>query len=492
MNKLKLKFLTTLTLIGVIFAACEMNEDVISENHYSNELKIKLYEKKYEQLMTEKKFINSFSKIPKKSPNSILNRTVMEDEYGFTISDKPAKVIEMNGDVSYTFLIERDSIDTTFFENLVVQTDSLDNTEAYIIKYTLTSDYFNTDHNSLDYTSTKEITPIIYNNQNSTSSISNKIIYQETCTVINYITCCQSWGGGPGSCHPAQEVCLTSSAGTQYLSSTSETVCSTAEIDLGDTSGGGSSPSGGGGSGAGGSVNTSPVNNCRDCIPDYALTPCDIIKKLQLDTNFKSRMSGLIDSARNWSFEQCIVLYNSPTPLTSNNFTYQTFSGSIGSPSAQYTGDTTMQGIIHSHYSGLLSIFSGEDIQDLYLKMKNYPSISNDIFIAVVTSSNTAYLLQIPDRAAFIAFGDKYLSTQKDLEKFIEKTMGKKYGLNSSGTNAANELGFLKMLKELNTGLSVSTATFNSSTTASASIFDNWTKIEYNSLTNNTNSSTCN
>lgn len=489
MNKLKLKFLTTLTLIGVIFAACEMNEDVISENHYSNDLKIKLYEKKYEQLMTEKKFINSFSKIPKKSSNLILNRTVMEDEYGFTISDKPAKVIEMNGDISYTFLIERDSIDTNFFENLVVQTDSLDNTEAYIIKYTLTSDYFNTDHNSLDYTTTKEITPIIYNNQSSTSSTSNKVIYQETCTVLNYITCCQSWGGGAGSCHPAQEICLTSSAGTQYLSSTSETVCTTTEIDLGDTSGGGGSSSGGGGSGGGGSVNTSPVNNCRDCIPAYAPTPCDKINNLKSIANIQTELSNMgskTSDLTEWGRYKLTSASVVQTPPS-------TSAGEVSFPmpaSGQYV---FMAHTHNSPASSTYSVFSFADLLALADLLKKNKIDTNNFVAFLATADGTYYALTIENTQNFLKFfavkGDP-LFDMNIATKRVELA-SKYYGelvpnpspiIDYNTTPLNDEIAFLNLLQNNNLGLSL---------LESNSTFTSFEKVTFNQTTGNIDKQPC-
>ncbi len=88
-------------------------------------------------------------------------------------------------------------------------------------------------------------------------------------------------------------------------------------------------------------------------------------------------------------------LYNAPTPISTNNYTYNPFSGTIASPFAVYGGNTLIQGVIHTHFISpqTISIFSAGDLQDLYEKMKN-PLITGDFFIAIVTEYNTAYLLQ--------------------------------------------------------------------------------------------------
>ncbi|MEY2701680.1 MAG: hypothetical protein RLY43_313, partial [Bacteroidota bacterium] len=139
-EKKKISGLLLVSLIGLVFVSCELQEEAIHQHvHNSN---AKLYEMKFEELMTNKSFVTSFSKLPKSKKNlttAALGRTVMENEYGFTIADKPAKVIEDNGETSYTFLITRDSTDANSFENLVIQTDSTNTTKAVILKYNLTS-----------------------------------------------------------------------------------------------------------------------------------------------------------------------------------------------------------------------------------------------------------------------------------------------------------------------------------------------------------------
>lgn len=237
-----------------------MQEDAIHKHEH--DLNLKLYEMKFEELMTNKQFVNSFSKLPKtkKSINNVtLGRTVMETEYGFTIENKPAKVIEDNGTVSYTFLITRENQSLNSFENLVIQTDSLNSTKAIIIKYNLTSNLSTTDHGSIDIQANKEITHIVYNDQ--TSVTGKELFNPDPCTTINTIICCQSWSGGAGSCHVAQEACLTTNAGTQYLSVNSETVCNN------DSTGGSSSDSsgtGGAGTGSSGGGSTTDTGSNYD------------------------------------------------------------------------------------------------------------------------------------------------------------------------------------------------------------------------------------
>ena len=187
---MKQKFLKNsllLFLIGIIMVSCELQEEAIHQHEHNSNLK--LYEMKFEELMTNKRFVNSFSKLPKSKKSlttATLGRTVMENEYGFTIANKPAKVIEDKGETSYTFLITRDSTDANSFENLVIQTDSTNTTKAVIIKYNLTSPITSSADDSYSFTYNREITPIVYNS--SPVSESSKMIiicYWITTTYCN-------------------------------------------------------------------------------------------------------------------------------------------------------------------------------------------------------------------------------------------------------------------------------------------------------------------
>ncbi|MEM6722258.1 MAG: hypothetical protein AAF611_23225 [Bacteroidota bacterium] len=59
----------------------------------------------------------------------------------------------------------------------------------------------------------------------------------------------------------------------------------------------------------------------------------------------------------------------------------------------------------------------------MYNIVKNEGATSN-FFYGVVNSAGSAYILQMSDRAAFIAFGDKHLSSEEknlSLHKIIMK-----------------------------------------------------------------------
>ena len=87
----------------------------------------------------------------------------MEEQYGFTITTSPVRVMKVGNLTSYTIHILRNIPSNTYFENLVVQNDSIGNTTAHIIKYTpfMPMTAF-AEHNSYSFEGETEFTSIIY------------------------------------------------------------------------------------------------------------------------------------------------------------------------------------------------------------------------------------------------------------------------------------------------------------------------------------------
>ncbi|MEW5675795.1 hypothetical protein ABGT15_05740 [Flavobacterium enshiense] len=217
-KKLKNLFYLSLLLSGLIIVGCELQEDVIDQHNHKQNLK--MYEKTFDELMSDEKFVNSFNKLPKskkKISTSAIGKTVMEEEYGFIITDKPAIIIESEQGVSYTFNITRELISDDYFENLIIENQPNNITKAYIVKYNIPIT-----NNSLLLSSNYNeantiITPIVYNN-NIVSPNSKLYPSGETCMTY-YFPMCEVTGGSYNSDHIANsDQCVTS-----YYSI--ETVC---------------------------------------------------------------------------------------------------------------------------------------------------------------------------------------------------------------------------------------------------------------------------
>ncbi len=488
--------------------SCELQEEAIHQHEHNSNLK--LYELKLEELMTNKKFVNSFSKLPKSKKsiaNATFGRTVMEDEYGFTIANKPAKVIENNGETSYTFLITRDSTNLHSFENLVIQTDSLNNTKALIIKYNLTSDILASDHGSSEFQATKEITQIVYNNQPSTTG---KELFEDPCTTIHTIICCQSWSGGAGSCHVAQEVCLTTNAGTKYLSVNSETICeeSTGGDSPGDTgtSSDGVSTNGGGatttttssnydgsdtsihGNGSN-SVNTAPVAPEVDQMDD---DPCTSLNKNTTNktaymTNFNSLNDPL---AYDYPYETGFAMRTYPSGSRYYGFLSPSSEGTslkIPDGCLNYTHihNNQLQTINGNSIDHAVKMFSAADLYALLTKCQvactNNGASASDAFGVMISNEGIFAISLLGPYAHAVDFNVKW---QKFLDNYKRETERILFDplLNAEQRKKELEKMFLQELKAL--GLEDKVGFFEGTVTTEAGIKKlNWTRKTLNSDT---------
>lgn len=204
-RKIQIWFVALATMLFT--ASCEKDE-IIVETFEGNNPKVK--EVTFKELSSDVKFVNAFSKISKNHQiNNSLGRTVMENQYNFTIDDYPAKVIELDSLTSYTFSINNQTRTNSVFENLVINHYTNGITKAAIIKYTpnqnnILNDSIVNEHNSKHFEGTTEIIPIIYN--------ANNINQRQTtiCFTSNVLLC--NYGGRE---HPAGERCGTTYWGTQ-------------------------------------------------------------------------------------------------------------------------------------------------------------------------------------------------------------------------------------------------------------------------------------
>lgn len=141
---------------------------------------MKISHKNFSELLNDRKFNKAYGEVLEKK--NIMRRTVMENQYQFTIANGLANVIETDSDVTYTLLIKRDSIEENTIENLVVKIDSLNETTAYIVKFKGKQGVMPSYDNLNEDTIEKVVTPIVYN-----LNIASKEIYE--CYEISYWVC---------------------------------------------------------------------------------------------------------------------------------------------------------------------------------------------------------------------------------------------------------------------------------------------------------------
>lgn len=265
--------------------------------------------------------------------------------------------------------------------------------------------------------------------------------------------------------------------------------------------GGGSDGTGNGtnsGGNTGGGVLTGPIDSPHGGGGGGDLTPpnnpCTTIKKLKKDFVFKTKLASLFQSAKVDNFEKYSVLSADPTPNLQpgqeDAYDYVDAQGLPNAAGATYTAYTDSKGVIHSHYAGLNSIFSPDDLQDLYNKML-VPEIGDDFFIGLVTAEGTAYILQVLDRDAFINFGNQYLADDDKIRKFKNKLYLGKYNL-ASADKVENEKNFLKMMSDLGMGTSLAGTSFLENSQPNYNLFNNLQVKTINELTQDVQNANCN
>ncbi|POR26786.1 hypothetical protein BWK58_05160 [Flavobacterium columnare] len=118
-----------------------------------------------------------------------------------------------------------------------------------------------------------------------------------------------------------------------------------------------------------------------------------------------------------------------------------------------------IDGVIHSHVKGGLSIFSVADIFGLAFFYKNGNIKNNDTFvIGVVTNSNTQYLMMIEDSLKFDAFANVLLRgnvIDKDAMKAYEHTYRYLYNIIPENGTKTNEENFVDYITKTKTGLKI-------------------------------------
>lgn len=148
----------------MITLSCSLENEAVHQHEHSK--KASYQRKMYDELIFDKNFSKAIKQIPKKNvlASSSLNRTVMEEQYGFTIFDVPINVMETDSVISYNLCIQTDSLAKgDFFENLVINSNKFTNTiDAYLVKYNLLSEITPSAHGSFSFDFEPEIKPINY------------------------------------------------------------------------------------------------------------------------------------------------------------------------------------------------------------------------------------------------------------------------------------------------------------------------------------------
>ena len=419
-QKLK-KFLLLSLLTGTLFVSCELQEDYHSKKEYEGKMKIS--HKNFSELLNDRKFNKAYGEVLQKK--NIMSRTVMEDQYQFTIANGLANVIETDSDVTYTLLIKRDSIEENTIENLIVKIDSLSETTAYIVKFKGKLGAIPSYNNLNDDTIEKVVTPIVYN-----SNIASKEIYE--CYEISYWVCYY-----PG--HTDTGVCTHGEYETMEF-------CEVVGYDFGNDN---IVIIGDGGGGSGGSSSSDSNYNGTDgsIHGSDSATPINMAPILELEEETiidkcKS-LAKLIDPSK--ANIQSILNALNPNSGVEEGNSFQINSSNYTNPTIPNFGDTNIHipvgpniyGAIHTHTPELGNMFSWGDLKTLERLYKNtLPENREDVVFMLKNSDGYIYAIKIDDFRLFRQFIHMKTQNLKDQhpnwnELRIQKALNEKTNFQS-------------------------------------------------------------
>ncbi|MGB4775122.1 MAG: hypothetical protein WBP45_08120, partial [Daejeonella sp.] len=231
----------------------------------------------------------------------------------------------------------------------------------------------------------------------------------------------------------------------------------------GGSGGGGTVPGdydpqhGGGGSGGG---DNGVVN------PPLEEDPCSQAAKLANNTSFKSKMTDL-KSKTGLPNEVGYLMRVKPSGL----IVYEPVAGLSGAGFIDLNPATPIDGYIHTHYTGLLPIFSLSDVRAIYNLAMNGKTVNPETFTAgVVTAQGTAYLMKIDNLLTFAQFANENLTSDvkfNSLEQYYNNWYNSYKYIYLKDEITAHELALLKSLE--NSGI----ITFKGNTN-----FNNWNAIK--------------
>jgi hypothetical protein len=383
--------LFAISCFSMLLISCTFEEKFINENN--NSKNYQLFEKKFSDIIKEKEFKKSFSKVAKPNFNGS-SKTIMEQQYGFEIDETAiVKEIHKDGIITYTLGIKADSLHSNQLRNLLVEQLENNEVNAYILSYNLTAPLLPTDHNSfsLNY-STATIEAINYN-PNQTS----RVLLSNGCYYSTLHICYEAWSGNTaGTPHVATSQCTN----PNFLYTQSVFDCPPG-VDEPIGGGGPSGPSDGGGSG--GSGPTSPTGPGLPTFEDDENNKeCDKIN------NLFTQMPTLRDELVSLLGKTSELVENGIMKMSNANTIQSVMPGVNGLltfPFPNGTGKFIF--MAHTHNSPSIStysIYSWNDLKSIADLLRNN-QIDNTNFVSfLMTADGTIYAYTISNPTAFLQF----------------------------------------------------------------------------------------
>lgn len=180
--------------------------------------------------------------------------------------------------------------------------------------------------------------------------------------------------------------------------------------------------------------------------PNYA-SPCDEANRLEDHVQFRNLLTELKGHTSGNTENSRLLTTTSPANFTSTNQ-----EGNAGEHfmNIAIQAGTEIDGILHNHFQGGLSIFSPDDIYAMCLAFTNGHINNTQTFaLGLITASNTQYLLLIDDLIKFQQFATAIIGNGIDAYSNAFAA----FGVLPGNSNSQNEKNFLNYIQKLESGL---------------------------------------
>ncbi|MGL5234466.1 MAG: hypothetical protein ACRC8Z_06910 [Empedobacter falsenii] len=179
-------------------------------------------------------------------------------------------------------------------------------------------------------------------------------------------------------------------------------------------------------------------------------TPCDKIKPIGKNDKSKSLMKDLkIKTSEN---KEHVYILNAD----GNNINETHFEGNEGEAGVDFNFYGQIDVFLHSHFKGLLPVFSADDILNLtYLYKNGFIKDANSFVFGLVTE-NTQYYIIIDDFESFDNFSNIVMMGGNEISDSVYDYYNPVYqssGIKESNSVSTNEYLFLKYLEAQKSGL---------------------------------------
>lgn len=194
-------------LILISLSSCEAEKDLITETKNSNPIK----EYTFKQISQQPKFNKAYHKFTDGLNNMRMANRVADSD--FEIDSTTVKEVTIGDKTTYTMAIKRPTPDSSYFENLIIQSKAGDTTKAYIAKFTPNQAINqNETQHSLGFKGTVQVKEIAFDSSSFSNRLSLQCLtikwcnigdsiheaYSPACNCIATTTVCYEYGTDQG------------------------------------------------------------------------------------------------------------------------------------------------------------------------------------------------------------------------------------------------------------------------------------------------------